>query len=268
MKKNLFFTLLTSLLVSSCELTAQFKHQFNQDWSNKVVKANGNYVTKTIYPRDFNHIVLQACNEVEYTQQPGKPAVEVYTSENILEVMDIKVKGATLYIGWKEGYNVRYNDLTVRINSAALQEVNILGSGEFDFKNGLESDQLKLSVAGSGSIEGNGFNCTRRMECSIAGSGSISLEGLQTPKIDTSIAGSGEMELKGAAEKAAYDIAGSGEMECEDLEVQNMYVSIAGSGDVTCFAVKTLKVDIGGSGNVRYKGNPELDVPKRGVRKL
>ncbi|KAB4163808.1 DUF2807 domain-containing protein, partial [Bacteroides uniformis] len=51
-------------------------------------------------------------------------------------------------------------------------------------------------------------------------------------------------------------------------EAQRVSASVAGSGSIKCFATEFLKVRTSGSGKVGYKGNPELDYPKKSLYKL
>jgi hypothetical protein len=53
-----------------------------------------------------------------------------------------------------------------------------------------------------------------------------------------------------------------------DFEDKRLSASVAGSGSIKCFATEFLKVRTSGSGSVGYKGNPELDYPKKGLYKL
>ena len=72
---------------------------------NKRVKASDNYVTKEIRVNDFTCINLWGSPDVIYTQQPGKPRVEIYAADNIVNLLDIHVKNNKLNIGFKKGYS-------------------------------------------------------------------------------------------------------------------------------------------------------------------
>ena len=58
------------------------------------------------------------------------------------------------------------------------------------------------------------------------------------------------------------------DLTADGLKAQKVNTSIAGSGDIKCFATEYLKVRTSGSGSVGYKGNPEIDTPKKGLYKL
>lgn len=289
------FTTLTSIFLLTTVLSAcaqSYSHHFNSgnSWlGGKEVKASKNYVTKQIKVSDFNQIAVSGSLDVSYTQQSGKPKVEIYTSDNIVDLLDIYVKNGKLNLGFKKNVKVSYNKLEIRVTSEDLNAVNVAGSGDFKFTNGLKTDQLKMNVAGSGDITASNIQCSQEftanvagsgdieckqlkaadMDISVAGSGDLKIENALVTSVNASVAGSGTVKISGNADKANYSVAGSGDLYANDFKVQNISASVAGSGDIKCHAVEHLKARVSGSGTIGYKGNPELDYPeKKKVYKL
>lgn len=289
------FTTLTSIFLLTTVLSAcaqSYSHHFNSgnSWlGGKEVKASKNYVTKQIKISDFDQIAVSGSLDVTYTQQSGKPKVEIYTSDNIVDLLDIYVKNGKLNLGFKKNVKVSYNKLEIRVTSEDLNAVNVAGSGDFKFTNGLKTDQLKMNVAGSGDITANDIQCSQGftanvagsgdieckqlkaadMDISVAGSGDLKIENALVTSVNASVAGSGTVKISGSADKANYSVAGSGDLYANDFKVQNISASVAGSGDIKCHAVEHLKARVSGSGTIGYKGNPELDYPeKKKVYKL
>lgn len=289
------FTTLTSIFLLTTVLSAcaqSYSHHFNSgnSWlGGKEVKASKNYVTKQIKVSDFDQIAVSGSLDVTYTQQSGKPKVEIYTSDNIVDLLDIYVKNGKLNLGFKKNVKVSYNKLEIRVTSEDLNAVNVAGSGDFKFTNGLKTDQLKMNVAGSGDITASNIQCSQEFTANVAGSGDIECKQLKAADMDISVAGSGDLKIENAlvmsanasvagsgtvkisgnADKANYSVAGSGDLYANDFKVQNISASVAGSGDIKCHAVEHLKARVSGSGTIGYKGDPELDYPeKKKVYKL
>mgnify|MGYP001168541148 FL=1 len=289
------FTTLTSIFLLATVMSAcaqSYSHHFNSgnSWlGGKEVKASKNYVTKQIKVSDFDQIAVSGSLDVTYTQQSGKPKVEIYTSDNIVDLLDIYVKNGKLNLGFKKNVKVSYNKLEIRVTSEDLNAVNVAGSGDFKFTNGLKTDQLKMNVAGSGDITASNIQCSQEftanvagsgdieckqlkaadMDISVAGSGDLKIENALVTSVNASVAGSGTVKISGSADKANYSVAGSGDLYANDFKVQNISASVAGSGDIKCHAVEHLKARVSGSGTIGYKGNPELDYPeKKKVYKL
>lgn len=287
MKSLTTFLAIAFLAFSTTACSQQHTYSSGNLFGGKTIKASKNFVTKDIRVDNFTNVNIAGSIDVTYTQKAGKPDVKVYTSDNIVDLLNIEVKGNTLNIGFKKGVNVSYDKLEVKVSAEKLNGVSIAGSGDFEFANGLKTDALKLSVAGSGDIEGSDITCTdlgvsiagsgdincSNISCgdlktSIAGSGDLKLNNVKATSANASIAGSGTLILSGSAQEASYSIAGSGDLFAEGLQANRVSASISGSGDIKCHATDFLKVRTSGSGSVGYKGNPELDIPKKGLYKL
>lgn len=287
--KNLATFLSVILLTFSTTACSQFRHtEHTGAFGGKTVKASKNYVTKSIKVDNFTGLNLAGSPDVTYTQKAGKPTVEVYTSDNIVDLLDINVNNKTLNIKFKKGVNVSFNKLEIRISSETLNNISVAGSGDVELANGLKTDYLKISVAGSGNIKADNITCANDVSVSIAGSGDIQGSNITCANLKTSVAGSGDLKLNnvsatnteasvagsgtailtGTTQEASYRVAGSGDLFASDLQAKRVSASVAGSGDIKCHATEFLKARTSGSGDIGYKGNPELDFPKKGLYKL
>ena len=277
-----------ALLAFSTTACSQQHTYRSGGFGSKTVKASKNYVTKDIKVDNFTKLSVAGSPDVTYTQKSGKPTVEVYTSDNIVDLLDIRVKDNTLYIGFKKNVSVSYNKLEVRVSAEKLNGIAVAGSGDVELKNGLKTDDIKISVAGSGDISGNNISCTDLdisiagsgdytlslhdalpiFQVSVAGSGDMKLNNVTANFTRASVAGSGTAILSGSTQEAEYSVAGSGDLFASDFVAKKASASVAGSGDIKCHATDFLKVRTSGSGSVGYKDNPELDYPKKGLYKL
>lgn len=79
-------------LIFSTTACSQSKNYSSGNWSNKKVVASNNYVTKDIKVDNFKKISVAGSPDVTFTQKSGRPGVEVYTSDNIIDLLDIKVR--------------------------------------------------------------------------------------------------------------------------------------------------------------------------------
>lgn len=282
-------TLFTCIcFIISTTACSQSKSYSSGNWSEKKVVASNNYVTKNIKVNNFKKLSVTGSPDVIFTQKAGRPEVEVYTSDNIVDLLEIKVKDNTLYIGFKKNVNVSYKKLEVRVSAETINGISVAGSGDIFLKNGLSlSDDLSMNIAGSGDIKGSNIKCNdmkvsvagsgntnannitcNNLKVSVAGSGDMVMKSVTAQNTDANVAGSGTVTLTGTTNTANYSVAGSGDLFASDLEAKRVSASVAGSGDIKCNATEFLKVRTSGSGSVGYKGNPELDYPKKGLYKL
>lgn len=101
-----------ALLAFSTTACSQQHTYRSGGFGSKTVKASKNYVTKDIKVDNFTKLSVAGSPDVTYTQKSGKPTVEVYTSDNIVDLLDIRVKDNTLYIGFKKNVSVSYTGST------------------------------------------------------------------------------------------------------------------------------------------------------------
>lgn len=208
--KNAVFFLLVVLFCSSVSLNAQF-----YNWG-KGISGEGPRVSETLDLEEFTGIGLSISAEVHLKQGP-KQKVTIKAQKNIIDVLNKEIRGGNWKIGLEKNASLKNHDgIDIYITIPAFE---------------------KLSIAGSGSITGEGkFNNADDLEISIAGSGDVRLDG--------------------AGKDLAVSIAGSGDVDLANFEVENCEVSIAGSGDCEVNVIGQLKVSIAGSGDVKYKGKP------------
>ena len=255
-----------ALLAFSTTACSQQHTYRSGGFGSKTVKASKNYVTKDIKVDNFTKLSVAGSPDVTYTQKSGKPTVEVYTSDNIVDLLDIHVKDNTLYIGFKKNVSVSYNKLEVRVSAEKLNGIAVAGSGDIS-GNSISCTDLDISIAGSGDINSSDITCND-LQVSVAGSGDMKLNNVTANFTKASVAGSGTAILSGSTQEAEYSVAGSGDLFASDFVAKKASASVAGSGDIKCHATDFLKVRTSGSGSVGYKGNPELDYPKKGLYKL
>lgn len=288
MKSLATFSAIAFLTFSTTACSQQSTYSSGNIFGGKTIKASKNFVTKDIKVDNFTKLSVTGSPDVTYTQKAGKPEVQVYTSDNIVDLLDIHVKDNTLYIGFKKNVSVSYDKLNIRVSAEKLNGISVAGSGDIELANGLKTDNLKISVAGSGDIKGSNISCSD-LDISIAGSGDINSSDITCNNLNVSVAGSGDMKLSnitatsatasiagsgtailsGNAQEASFSVAGSGDLFASELQVKKVSASVSGSGEIKCYATDFLKARTSGSGNVGYKGEPkELDYPKKGLYKL
>ena len=308
---QLIFITCFAFLSQTC-IFSNDKFSENSNWTGNgdyiTIKANENYVTKNIKVENFTYLNIEGSPEVIYTQKEDDCSVEVYTSDNIIDILDIHVKDKTLSIGFKQGYRIIHNKLTIKLSSSCLNGISLAGSSHVNLSNGLKSKNLNISIAGSGMLKGDNLicngdfdaslagsgniNCSRiscnnfnilvagsgninsnevvcnELNASIKGSGGITLTQVTTTATNASIQGSETISISGNSENTIYNVAGSGNLLCSELQSKKVSANIAGSGNIKCHASDLLKTHIMGSGSIGYKGNPQIESFSKDLYKL
>ena len=225
MKKILFMSVaLLAVLACNFVVAAPGKH----------IKGNGVKVEKSFDTAPFDAVRLNGSFDVVFTQGPQK--VVLSADENLIDVFKVEVRDGSLYLGVERGtgFSTR-NKVVFTVSSPELNAVKVNGSGDFKVRNVLDSDNLSLSINGSGDIEADKVEC-KNLTCNINGSGDIEVDALSAASADVKINGSGDVNLT-----------------CKN--VGDIYVKINGSGDVELFgSARSISSKVNGSGNVNTRG--------------
>lgn len=206
----------------------------NAQWfGNKKVSGNGDVITKTFKTSDYDGVSVAGSMDVELVT--GKEGtIKVEAESNLMEHLEIKVKGDRLTIGIENGINLNTRKgIKVYVPVEKIEYVSLAGSGDIYSNLTLKSEKMKISVAGSGDIKLK----------------------TESKELILGVAGSGDIKVSGRTENLDASVAGSGDISAYDLKANNVDATIAGSGDVAVFCNGgELKASIVGSGDLRYKG--------------
>ena len=194
------------------------------------VEGEGEPITKEIKIDQFNKIELSSIGKV-YLKQADEQKVTISAQENIIALLETKVKGDEWDIEFERCVKSEH-PIEIYIESPEINEIEIEGSGEVISKGTLEGDMMELSIDGSGTINLD----------------------LNVKELNSEINGAGDLKLKGTTKLHDIEINGSGDIAAYDLKSDESDIEINGSGDVKVNVSYSLKVEINGSGDVYYKG--------------
>jgi len=197
-------------------------------------------VKETRDVRNFTKVSFGVSGNL-YIKLGSEFRVEIEGDRRVLNEIATEVSGGRLIIkqeNWR--FNFKDERVTINITMPEIEGLSVSGSGRAEIMDAVNSDDLNLSVSGSGKL------ITRAMEvddlsCRISGSGDILLEG------------------NGTIDRATIAISGSGGFQGESIEIDHLKISISGSGNCYCKVGDSLDASISGSGNVTYLGDPRVN---------
>jgi hypothetical protein len=193
----------------------------------------------------FTGIGIGVHADVYYT--PGNNhEIKIVGDDRDVDDLITEVRDGFLQIKY-ENWRTRHSKLTIYVTSKELDAVKMSGSGQFESKEPIQSDEMELAMSGSGGIL---------------------FEQLEADEVDVKISGSGNIELlKGNADEMDSKISGSGKLNAEGFVVSEFSAAISGSGSIRITAQKDLDVKISGSGKVYYHGTPHVNSVSSGSGK-
>jgi len=221
------------------------------------VVGSGEIITQTIDVRDFDRVTLEGFGEV-FIEQGRAESLSVQTDENILPLLDIRVRGRELLLGIKRGFDVTPSQgIIFNLTARNLNRLTLAGSGTFEVSP-LESKEMTVSLLGSGDINIKSLTADE-LFIDLNGSGNIAIEDINVKTVDTFLQGSGDIQLDGKTGRQKISVAGSGNILAGDLETTSADIRIPGSGNLTVWITGDLAVQVNGSGDIRYYGRPTIE---------
>ena len=215
--------------------------------------------------RDLRHSKLILTN-------PHLNNVRVNGSSTFQVINDLQAANLTATI-FGSG-DIIFNGVNVGDSKINAQ---VTGSGDIVFYNETKAKTASFQLNGSGDI-----NCkvlsTHSVSVNINGSGDVNIPVLTTQSamfdlhgsgdlvalkinantVNATLVGSGDMKLEGECGTAELSLNGSGDIVARNLVAQDVTASVISSGDLSCHAVNKLTANVTGSGDIRYKGNPDI----------
>ena len=180
------------------------------------------------------HSVINGIGADVTIRQDLDESFRITAQENILNNLTTRVIDGELIIDYRGCF--RNANIDIFISNPEIEAVHNVGSGTIIGDNIWQSDQLHLTVIGSGDIDAEFLANDLRAE----------------------ITGSGTMDLFGEIDQGVLRVSGSGDIYAFNLDSNVQEIDISGSGNCEVFVRNDLDVRISGSGQVYYKGNPSI----------
>jgi len=216
--KNVMILLVASVSFISCE----------------SISGNGNVRDETRPLSNINTISTSGSIDVEINNGDTYSLI-VQDDENLIPYVVTEVNGGELHIHYKNGYSIMNDHAKVMVTVPTLNQIITSGSGDVTTNGVIRNDnEIDMKTSGSGDIKAT----------------------VNAPSIKVTGSGSGDIELSGMTKNFDCGISGSGDIKCSNLKSENAVIRVSGSSDVHVFASVSLKVNVTGSGDVRYSGNP------------
>lgn len=193
---------------------------------------------RTVDVDNFTELSIGISGTV-YLKQGSSNKVQIECDDDIFDEIEFEMRGDRLVIkkegkwNWSNGW--RRSEVDIYVTMESIEALAVSGSGYIESDGELNTDDIKLSVSGSGDMELD----------------------VDSDEMDLRISGSGSIRLNGTAEEAEARISGSGRVKAEDLTVKFFAARISGSGSCYITATDEIDASISGSGSVYYSGEPK-----------
>jgi hypothetical protein len=235
----------TTIKLSILALLAAFTFS---SCSKEKVSGTGSTVTQNYSLSNFDKVSSAIDADINYTYDQNY-SVSVNAQQNVLDEIIVKKSGSMLVVKLEAGTNlIDYDQITVNVRGPQFAGADLSGKGNINVRGSFVSAAVNIDISGYGKIDIEKIQATN-FSINISGNGELVLDNGTTNKLNTSLGGTGKIYLS-------------------NLKATNVYTKTGGSGDTEVWATDKLDVDIAGSGDVYYKGNPIITQNIKGAGKV
>lgn len=203
------------------------------DGDRNIVKVEKQLSSST-YELNITEMRFQEAGNIILRESDNKK-ISVSTDNNIMDNINIDVDDVHKKINITSANSNKYKftEFVIEV-SAPITGVKAGGAFKFDA-------EIK---------DMDGFSFTS----SGASDGKFSVNNVRKTVFD--LKGACDLEISGNADVFKADISGAGDVKADKLKTRECEAKISGSGNLEIYTSEILKVNVQGSGNVIYDGDP------------
>jgi len=230
-----------SLTLSSC-------FHFDFDPAN-CTRGEGSIVERELTLQDITKINLSSSINVFVSQGPVQKVLAVGHG-NIIDHLNTTVTNQLWDVNLDNGCYSSF-ELTVYVTVPEIESLKLTGSGDLVLEDFNQDIDPTISISGSGNFRMNEFETAQKLYVNMNGSGSF--------YADKQVNCFANLTVK---------VGGSGSFHGFAIEATDCDATTSGSGSCYVFAGQNLKANIFGSGDIVYKGTPEINSTDNGSGNL
>jgi hypothetical protein len=195
--------------------------------SNSATEGSGVSATQARDLAVFNSVELAGSNNV-VIRVGEEHSVVVKADDNLLDRVTTEVQSGKLVIANTRGSFTTETPMSVEVSVPTLNALTLTGSGNI-VVNGIETESLKVTLPGSGTLTGSGT--ATRLDVAVSGSGTVQFMRLVATDVRAVVSGLGSIFVT-ATESLDASVSGSGAILYTG-NPQDVTKSVSGTGAIT-----------------------------------
>lgn len=184
----------------------------------------------------FDDVTWDAAGELTI-EQSGRERLSIEAEPHVLRRIVVRVRDRRLEIGFAPGRVETTLPIRFTLELRQLRRLELRGSGRTT-THALRSDDLAVVLEGSHDLRIDSLHA-RRLDLRHAGAGNVRV-------------------MAGSVESQRIALEGSGSVDATALDARSSNVLLTGAGDVRVAAEQRLAARIDGSGDIVYRGRPQV----------
>lgn len=245
--------------VTNSSAHKKYAMNINQNEGNPRLYASDNIISRDFKLTDFKRIHLSSYGNIRY-EYSRQPRVSIRTSDNVFDVVTVKVENETLTIDFKKDVYISLDVFDVIVGSPQLEEVKMNGMANLQLAGNLTTDRLKIHTSGICNVTADGnITCKDKLELNLEGISKFNLaEQTKAKDIKIGIDGIGHITAGQfvASNTMVFHNSGVGESNVKEIRTDVFNCNISGAGKIKCknFLANDTRAQLSGTGSMELGG--------------
>jgi len=217
---------------------------------------------RTVYDRDgFDAIDIGGSFDLDVVAGDDF-SVEVTVDDNFTEDLNVKVRGSTLFIGFKSGSRNHKTQPSARVVLPLLNELSVSGASTAAVDS-FDGERLSIDVSGASEVT---FDSQRfdRLSAELSGASEVTMSAtVGDARIELS--GASELTWTGDASNLSLDASGASNLDVSTLELDEVTVDISGASAVELGVASLVTGDLSGASTLVVGNDVNVRVDSSGA---
>jgi hypothetical protein len=227
--------------------------------SGKTIRGSGNVVEESRPISDINGVNLATIGHL-VIEVGETDTLRVEAEDNLMEHLKTVEQGGKLTIGTRG--SVRLNatkPVNYYLTVTDLDTIEITSVGDIEAPD-LKAEDFLIRIKSDGNLEMGDLE-TEALKVEISSSGDVSMGELKADKLDVDITSTGNLDIAGGeVTTQKINLGSAGKYTAPDLASDEADARLSSNGSATIWVKDYLKAILNSSGDLRYRGNPRMEV--------
>lgn len=221
----------------------------------EAVTGSGEPMTLEMDYEDFERIEAGYGFDVEITRADTYK-VNIIIDEVLVEYLNVKKSGGTVYIGLKSGYNYMEQIRRAEITLPKLNRLELSGGSEGIISGFSTTNDISFELSGASQLNMNNLKADT-VDLNISGASKV-IGTIEAKRGEFDLSGASKLEISGSAPEISIEASGDSEVKLTDFPTVDADVELSGGSNAEIFVSGRLSIDLSGASKLIYSGDPKL----------
>lgn len=224
-----------------------------------TVRGSGGVVEETRAVSDVTSVELATIGTL-HIEVGSSERLVIEAQDNLMEYIETAVLNGELRIGTAEDVSLNpTRSIRYYLTVTSLDSIEISSVGDIEAPD-LVAERFSITITSTGDLTMEDLEA-ESVTVDISSTGNVRIGELNANTLEVDIESTGNLDIAGGEVKTqTISIGSSGKYNAEDLASDEADARLSSTGSATIWVRDHLKARLSSSGDLRYRGDPTVDV--------